>query len=194
MAQTELHKEMLAGRVKGRLALGLAWAAALLCLHARALEVGDRISTMSQTLHSGYKTSWSDISIQNMPRFRVPDSSIVPLQLPQPPVEDEHKKLHAKLVNPNEDVKFSLTFADHKLILPWTVVFDAAKRRSLQKLVVTFSHDQFDVDGLEFHTECRRTSLPKFPFLLLASLSLANRPPPPLVPPPLLQTAARLRG
>ena len=121
-----------------------------------SLEHGDRISTMSQTLHNGFKTSWADIPLQSMPRFRVASSSILHLTLPRPPpVEDVNSKKNEKLVNPNEDVKFSLTFADHKLILPWTVVFDANKRRSLQKLIVTFSHDQFDVDGIEYQTECK---------------------------------------
>ena len=119
-----------------------------------ALEAGDRISTMSQTFHNGYKTSWADIPIQQMPRFRVQSSSILHLTLPRPPPVEDLRAPHAKLVNPSEDVKFSLTFADHKLILPWTVVFDASKRRSLQKLTVMFSHDQFDVDGIEFETEC----------------------------------------
>ena len=119
-----------------------------------ALEAGDRISTMSQTFHNGYKTSWADIPIQQMPRFRVQSSSVLHLTLPRPPPVEDLRAPHAKLVNPSEDVKFSLTFADHKLILPWTVVFDASKRRSLQKLTVMFSHDQFDVDGIEFETEC----------------------------------------
>jgi hypothetical protein len=109
---------------------------------------------MSQTFHNGYKTSWADIPIQQMPRFRVQSSSILHLTLPRPPPVEDLRAPHAKLVNPSEDVKFSLTFADHKLILPWTVVFDASKRRSLQKLTVMFSHDQFDVDGIEFETEC----------------------------------------
>lgn len=119
-----------------------------------ALEAGDRISAMSQTFHNGYKTSWADIPIQQMPRFRVQSSSVLHLTLPRPPPVEDLRAPHAKLVNPSEDVKFSLTFADHKLILPWTVVFDASKRRSLQKLTVMFSHDQFDVDGIEFETEC----------------------------------------
>jgi hypothetical protein len=111
---------------------------------------------MSQTLHNGFKTSWTDIPLQSMPRFREASTSILHLTLPRPPpVEGVGSKKNEKLVNPNEDVKFSLTFADHKLILPWSVVFDATKRRSLQKLIVTFSHDQFDVDGIEYQTECK---------------------------------------
>lgn len=113
------------------------------------LERGDRIGTMVQTLHDGFKTSWADVPIGQMPRFREPSSSILRVPLPQrtPPGQP------GKAVNPSEDVKLSLTFADHKLILPWTVVFDAAKRKSLQKLTIIFSHDQFDVEGIDFRTE-----------------------------------------
>ena len=117
-----------------------------------SLEHGDRISTMSQTLHNGFKTSWIDIPIGQMPRFRVPDSGIIHVPLPSDPQSQAAGR--PARVNPDEDVKISLTFADHKLILPWTVVFDAARRRSLKRLVVTFSHDQFEVEGIEYKTEC----------------------------------------
>ena len=29
--------------------------------------------------------------------------------------------------------------------VPWTVVYDAKQRRSLSKLVITFSHDKYDI-------------------------------------------------
>lgn len=125
----------------------------ILC--ATTLEHGDRISTMSQTLHNGYKTSWADVPILQMPRFRIPSTSILHVNIPQPKDIDGKKAAHGKLVNPEEDVKVSLTFADHKLILPWTIVFDSEKRRSLQKLIITFSHDQFDVESIEYKTECK---------------------------------------
>ena len=134
-------------RPKGMLARGIFLS--LLLWLAAGLERGDRIGTMVQTLHDGFKTSWVDVPIGQMPRFREPSSSILRVPLPErkPPGQS------GKAVNPSEDVKLSLTFADHKLILPWTVVFDAAKRKSLQKLTIIFAHDQFDVEGIDFRTE-----------------------------------------
>jgi hypothetical protein len=52
-------------------------------------------------------------------------------------------------VNPNEDVKISFAFAHKKFMIPWLSVFDSKKRRSLEKLIITFDHDQHDV--LEVH-------------------------------------------
>lgn len=140
------------GPPRGVLVRLVALLAVVLVRFGASLEHGDRISTMSQTLHNGFKTSWIDIPINQMPRFRVPDSGIIHVPLPSDPQSQAVGR--PARVNPDEDVKISLTFADHKLILPWTVVFDAARRRSLKRLVVTFSHDQFEVEGIEFKTEC----------------------------------------
>lgn len=115
-----------------------------------ALQYGDRVSTLLQAVHRGWKTPWVDISIHQMPRFRTPDSTILHVSLPH---EDENGP-EMKL-NPQEDVKFSITFDKNKLIVPWTVLFDASKRRTLQKLVVTFSHDEFQILKVNYETVCK---------------------------------------
>ena len=48
-------------------------------------------------------------------------------------------------INPEEDVKISFTFAHRKFLIPWIPVYDSKKRRSLDKLIITFDHDQHDV-------------------------------------------------
>ena len=57
-------------------------------------------------------------------------------------------------LNPNEDVKVSLTFAKHKLIIPNTLLYDSKHKKSLQTMVVTFAHDDFDVISLKYETIC----------------------------------------
>lgn len=108
------------------------------------LQPGDRISTLYQTIHNDWKTPWTDLPIHQMPRFRSPDSVIVRLTLPHPSAVDS-KKIEAIRINPKEDVKFSLTFEESKLLLPMLILFDAKRRVSLKKLILTFYYDEYDL-------------------------------------------------
>jgi hypothetical protein len=104
------------------------------------LQTGDRISAMVQTLHAGWKTPLMDLSLNQMPRFRVTDSSVLRVTLPRMSDSSPEMKL-----NPTEDLKVSLTFENNRLVLPWVVLFDAANKRSLRKLIITFAHDEYEV-------------------------------------------------
>ena len=123
---------------------------ASLMLNVFGMQSGDRVSTMLQTLHSGWKTSLMDISLQQMPRFRIRDSTIIRVTLPRDSDNSPEMKL-----NPSEDVKVSLTFDNSKLAIPWIVLFDAANRRTLRRIVVTFSHDEFEVLRLNYELQCK---------------------------------------
>jgi len=80
-------------------------------------ERGDHISTSIQTVHGDWKTSWIDLRMDLMPSFMHDSSTIVHVSLPIPNseiVEGEDQRFRLNL---HEDVKFSLTFADRKIIL-----------------------------------------------------------------------------
>jgi hypothetical protein len=47
-------------------------------------------------------------------------------------------------------VKISFTFADEKLIVPWTVAYDAKTGQYLTDLIIKFYHDDFDVHMIDF--------------------------------------------
>jgi hypothetical protein len=81
-----------------------------------------------------------------MPRFRRKDSIVYRVSLPRPTENDPEVNL-----NPNEDVKATLTFAENKLVVPNIKVFDSKRRASLEKLVIVFYHDDFDVLRLSYH-------------------------------------------
>lgn len=115
-----------------------------------ALQPGDRISTLLQSLHRGWKTPWLDIALNQMPKFRIPESSIVHVSLPHEEQNGPEMRL-----NPEEDVKFSLSFDHNKLLVPLTILYNAKTRRSLQQLVITFSHNEFDVLDVNFEPICK---------------------------------------
>jgi hypothetical protein len=83
-----------------------------------------------------------------MPRFRRRDSTIYRVSLPRPTEKDPEINL-----NPDEDVKITLTFAENKLVVPNIKIFDSQRKSSLEKLIVIFYHDDFDVLRLSYHTE-----------------------------------------
>ena len=84
-----------------------------------------------------------------MPRFQKSDSFVLQTTLPHPSEKEPEVRL-----NPEEDVKVSLTFASSKLVVPNVIMYDSKKKRSLQQLMITFYHDDFDVLRLSFHTTC----------------------------------------
>lgn len=112
-----------------------------------SVQKGDRISAVSQTLHQGWKTQVSDLALHLMPRFRVPDSVLLHVGLPHPDENGAEMKL-----KPDEDVKVSFAFDNNRLAIPWVTVFDSKGRRSLQKLEISFVHDDFDVEKVNYVT------------------------------------------
>lgn len=120
-----------------------------------ALQQGDRISTTIQSLHAGWKTALFDIPLPQMPQFRVKSSSVMRVTLPRETDNSPEMKL-----NPSEDLKVSITFENNKLVLPWVVLYDATNRRSLRKLVITFSHDEFEI--LRFRHQLVCEYIPEF--------------------------------
>lgn len=129
------------------------------------MESGDLVSAIQQTLHNKWKSTKLEMPLKHLPRFRQPSKfvmhAVVPGQDGNTAEFDLNNGDHAKgtagwmgknvKINPEEDVKISFTFAHRKFLIPWISVYDSKKRRSLDRLVVTFDHDQHDV--LEVHYE-----------------------------------------
>ena len=123
-----------------------------LCLAgvSEALQPGDRISSLSQTLHSDTKTQWTDMPLHQMPRFASPERTIFRAQIPKysPNATDFR-------INPKKDLKVAFTFQGSKFSIPWIPIFDARNRISMQKLIVTFTHDEFEIVSLKYETVCK---------------------------------------
>ena len=132
------------------------------------MERGDLVSTIQQTLHNKWKSPKLEMPLHHLPRFQEPSKFVMHAVIPGQDgneAEYEPKKAGDSIegsrsttwkgknvkVNPDEDVKISFTFAHKKFLVPWLSVFDSKKRRSLDKLIITFDHDQHDV--LEVHFE-----------------------------------------
>jgi len=95
-----------------------------------------------------------DIPIQNMPKFRVPESSIVHCTLPHETFAESGSDIAEKLLSLDvkHDVKVSLTFSSKKLMIPSITLFDAKERISMQQLKIIFSHDKYDVLSVRHFT------------------------------------------
>ena len=91
-----------------------------------------------------------DVDLYHMPRFRKSESFVMRVNMPRPSEKEPEIKL-----NPEKDVKISLTFDGHKLVVPMIQLFDSIRRRSLKTLRITFYHDDFDVLRLSYNTECK---------------------------------------
>jgi hypothetical protein len=97
------------------------------------------------------------------PRFAVPEDAIFHAVLlantnkdaSSPELIVETDSIADFRVNPEVDFRVTLAFASHKLQLPWITVFDAAQRRSLQKLEVVFLHDAYEVVKVDFQSTCK---------------------------------------
>jgi hypothetical protein len=127
----------------------LAMAVFTLLVSVDSLQPEDRVSAFYQTWHGGWKTPWLDFNLYQMPRFQRGDSFVLQTSLPRQSDKEPEMRL-----NPEEDVKVSLTFASSKLVVPNVLMFDSKKKRSLQKLLITFYHDDFDVLRLSYHPVC----------------------------------------
>eukprot|EP01041_Mallomonas_annulata_P002380 gene2380-4624_t len=116
-------------------------------LKCLSLQSQDRVNAFVRTLHGGWKTPWIEVPIFHMPRFRTPDVFRFKPTLPMPKDSEEDR------FNPNENIKISFSFAENKLIVPWIIVYEAKESKSLERLIVTFDHDEFDILRVETATE-----------------------------------------
>lgn len=126
-----------------------------------AYKNGDRVSIMAQTLHNEWKTSLLELPLHQMPRFGEPAKFVYHATLPEPAISKEGSKGKGK-VNPDQDIKISFTVSDNKILIPWTKIFDSKTKTSLTKLLVTFSHDQYEIIKADVESTCKSLSLSIF--------------------------------
>ena len=105
------------------------------------------MTTLHRTLHTEWKTPWLEVPLHQAPRFRTRDRVSFQASMPRP----EENKPEMKIVL-EEDVKISFTFADYKLVVPWTVIYDSKKGVALKEIHLTFYHDDFDVHRVDYDT------------------------------------------
>ena len=86
-----------------------------------------------------------------MPKFRIPGKQMIQVRLPR----SIDKSQHEMSLNPKENVKFSIDFVDSKIVLPWTKLYNAKLKTTLNKLIVTFQHDEFNVLRLNYEPICK---------------------------------------
>lgn len=89
-----------------------------------------------------------------MPRFKQRDTAVITAPLPKPDIEDTGADSGAAVketrIDPANDVKLSLAYLNSKFGIPWIVLYDSQSKKSIEKLKVIFSHDDFNVLGVEY--------------------------------------------
>lgn len=85
-----------------------------------------------------------------MPRFDVEEEVVFHAQIPK-----LSKNASSHKIDVSSDFKVALAFDNHKLMVPWVTVFDAEKRRSLRKLVITFTKDEHEIIKIDHEEECK---------------------------------------
>ncbi len=147
----------------------------VLLFTCNAYKNGDRVPIMAQTLHNEWKTSLLELPLHQMPRFGEPAKFIYRAVLPEP-VSKEGSKSKGN-VNPDQDIKISFTVSDTKILIPWTKIFDSKTKTSLTKLLITFSHDQYEIIKADIEPTCKcSTSLHRLFILSLSFLYLNYMP------------------
>jgi hypothetical protein len=122
----------------------------LLLACAVALQPGDRVSVLTQTVHSDTKTDWIDLPVHMMPRFGMADSHIFHTVIPK-----FSENATDFRINPRSDLKVSFTFLGNKLSVPWVIVYSAKDRVSLKKLEIVFTRDEFEVVRVDIKKTCK---------------------------------------
>lgn len=91
-----------------------------------------------------------DLPIQNMPRFRIFESSIVRCTLPYDKDTTKVLSEESVMLDVRYDVKVALTFSN-KLAIPPVALYDAKERISIQQLQITFTHDKYNVMEVKYN-------------------------------------------
>ena len=112
---------------------------------------GDRVSTLIEIVHHNWKTPFIDIPLKNMPLYRQKDESMIRVELPN---DSESDKPLSK-IDPKYNVIISMIFSGGNILLPHILLFDSKERKSLQKLIITYYHDENDVISLKHTTICK---------------------------------------
>lgn len=114
-------------------------------------QPGEEVSTTFQVIHAGLKTQWSDLAVGKMPKYRIPEELMLEFKLPL----NEKVKGSEYVVQVDKNVALSLAFDSRKLILPRIKLYDAEKRKSLRELIVTFTHDEFEIVKVQHEMICK---------------------------------------
>jgi len=114
------------------------------------LQPGNRVSTLSQTLHNNLKTQWLDLPVHQMPRFLSDDKHIFHTSIPKKSINSSDY-----IINPDADLKISFIFLGNKLTIPWITMYDSKAKVSLKKLIITFTHDEFEIINLHYKSICK---------------------------------------
>jgi hypothetical protein len=131
----------------------------LLPCYLYAHSKDDPILTLSRSQHVKVFSDWNELSLELNPRFLMNKQVIYHTIVP---------KYNANVstdfrIDPNFDLKVSFLF-DHfqKLSTPWIVVYDSVGRKSLKKLDIVFTHDQYEILKVDFKAKCEMLT-PCFP-------------------------------
>lgn len=139
-----------------------------LCAHVvGSYEIGDHFGMASRSSHADksnvWRTAWVDMPYFLAPRFGHSEEKLFYAVLLKPAANNSSSSELVVLadqvadfrINPEVDFRISLAFDSHRFELPWITVYNAAQRRALQRLEITFYHDGYDLIKVDYQPHCK---------------------------------------
>ena len=120
-----------------------------------ALQPGDRITAAVQSHHGIMKTPWLDLPLEHMPIFGTASNAIIHVPLPELRNSKGELSNHQDILNLKEDLIVTLSFDRNKLLIPQLTVYDSENKRSVRKLIVTLTRDEFEIVRLSTEVICK---------------------------------------
>lgn len=121
---------------------------------ARGHQPDERVVASSMSQHAGRRSTWTDLPVGIMPRFTMEQEVVFHAPIPSSQNSSSHR------IDVNADFKIALAFDNHKIMVPWVVVFDSAKKRTLRKLILTFTMDDHEIISVDHQLECKSLLYP----------------------------------
>lgn len=144
------------------------YALVVCCIHG--YDVGEKVSFSARSAHAtkgvGWRTVWVDMPFYLAPRFGIEEEKVFHAPILAHVQSDgangtrselivDEDRLASFRIDPEVDFRVGLSFDKHQQEITWITVYEAAMRRTLQKLEVEFSHDSYDVVSLQYKTHCK---------------------------------------
>lgn len=141
---------------------------------AYGYDLGEKVSFSARSSHASkgaiWRTVWVDMPFYLAPRFGVEEEKVFHAPILANVQSDgnetrseliiDEDRLASFRIDSEVDFRVGLSFDKHQQELSWITVYDAAMRRTLQKLEVVFGHDSYDIISVQYKTYCKYNHTP----------------------------------
>lgn len=116
-------------------------------------SIQDPIPTLVKVNHNNTISKWREVPIQKFPNFAISTLNIFQIPMDEKGLTTDFVNSRIP-INLKSDLKISLNFDNSRLVTPWITIYDSIQRKSLKKLKVIFSHDEYEIIKITYETQC----------------------------------------